>query len=53
MPLQNRVNPFGAIIETPARGTMMGNRGGAIHNDRRMIVRQFKGQRWIACVLEF
>jgi hypothetical protein len=31
----------------------MGNRGGAIHNDRREIVRPFKSRRWIACVLEF
>ena len=27
MPLQNRVNPFGELIATPARGTLMGNRG--------------------------
>jgi hypothetical protein len=53
MPLQNRVNPFGVIFRSPARGTLMGNRGGAIHNDRREIVRQFKSQRWIACLLEF
>jgi hypothetical protein len=32
---------------------MMGNRGGALHNDRREIVRQHKGHRWITCVLEF
>ncbi len=31
----------------------MGNRGGALHNDQREIVRYCKGQRWIACVLEF
>jgi len=31
----------------------MGNRGGALHNDRREIVRPFKNQRWITCVLEF
>jgi hypothetical protein len=53
MALQNRVDPYGTIFRTPARGTLMGNRGGAIHNDRREIVRQCKGQRWIACVLEF
>jgi hypothetical protein len=53
MPLQNRVNPFGAIFRTPARGTMMGNRGGALHNDRREIVRNYKSKRWITCVLEF
>jgi hypothetical protein len=53
MPLQNRVDPYGAIFRSPARGTLMGNRGGALHNHAREIVRQFNGQRWIACVLEF
>jgi hypothetical protein len=32
---------------------MMGNRGGAIHNEKREIVRQYKSRSWIACVLEF
>jgi hypothetical protein len=31
----------------------MGNRGGALHNERREIVRSFKNQRWITCLLEF
>jgi hypothetical protein len=31
----------------------MGNRGGALHNDKREIVRQFQSRRWIACLLEF
>jgi len=31
----------------------MGNRGGAIHNENREIVRQYASRRWIACVLEF
>ena len=53
MPLQNRVDPFGELIRTPARGSIMGNRGGAIHNENREIVRPFKSRRWIACVLEF
>ena len=53
MPLQNRVDPYGVIFRSPARGTFLGNRGGALHNDQREIVRQHKGRRWIACVLEF
>src|SRR5262249_8002464 len=53
MPLQNRVDPCGVIFESPARGTLMGNRGGALHNDQRVIVRKFKNQRWITCLLEF
>ena len=53
MPLQNRVDPFGAIFRSPARGTFMGNRGGALHNEQREIVRPYLNRRWIACVLEF
>jgi hypothetical protein len=53
MPLQNRVAPFGNIFRTTARGTMLGNRGGALHNSHREIVRGYKTRRWITCVLEF
>jgi hypothetical protein len=53
MPLQNRVGPYGEIFRSPARGTMMGNRGGALHNDSREILRSYISRRWIACVLEF
>lgn len=53
MPLQNRVDPYGTIFRSPARGTMMGNRGGALHNEEREVVRGYKSRRWIACVLEF
>ena len=53
MSLQNRVDPFANIFRTSARGTMMGNRGGALHNSDREIVRSYKSRRWITCVLEF
>src|ERR1700688_3091687 len=53
MPLQNRLDPFGNLIRTAARGTMMGNRGGALHNADREIIRAYKSRRWITCVLEF
>jgi hypothetical protein len=53
MPLQNRVTPWGELIATSDRGTFMGNRGGAIHNPQRQIVRPFASRRWIACLLEF
>jgi hypothetical protein len=53
MPLENRVGPFGNIFRTRARGTMMGNRGGALHNSNKEIVRGYKSKRWITCVLEF
>jgi hypothetical protein len=52
MPLQNRVDPFGNLFRTPARGTIMGNRGGVLHVNRE-IVRSYKSRRWISCVLEF
>ena len=47
------MDPFGKLFRTPARGTMMGNRGGALHNSEREIVRSYKSRRWITCVLEF
>jgi hypothetical protein len=53
VPLQNRVDPLGNLFRTSARGTFMGNRGGALHNDDREIVRTYKSKRWITCVLEF
>ena len=53
MPLQNRVDPCGTIFASAARGTFMGNRGGALHNQNREIVRQYASRRWITCLLEF
>ena len=52
MARQNRVNPFGEIIATPARGTLMGNRG-CLHNDQGRIIRPYQSKRWIICQLEF
>ena len=52
LPLQNRVNPFGELIATESRGTLMGNRG-CLHDERRQIRRPFACRRWIICVLEF
>ena len=53
-PLQNRVTPFGDLIRTPARGTLMGNRG-RLHDARRQIVRRVaSGYRaWVTCRLSF
>jgi hypothetical protein len=53
MPLENRVDPWGAIFRSTARGTFMGNRGGQLHNAQRQIVRQYATRRWITCLLEF
>ncbi|HEY0741045.1 MAG TPA: hypothetical protein VGD40_06255 [Chryseosolibacter sp.] len=50
--LQNRVDPFGRIITTPARGSWTGNRG-VLHNEHKRIVAHYKTQAWIICRLEF
>src|ERR1700693_3763062 len=52
LPKQNRVTPFGEIIATPERGTMMGNRG-ILHDAHGQIQRPWVLKRWIVCVLEF
>ncbi|MDQ0392621.1 hypothetical protein [Labrys monachus] len=49
-PLQNRVTPFGDIVASPARGTLMGNRGGRLHDERqRLGARRWTSRRWICC----
>src|SRR4051812_42256843 len=54
MPLQNRVDPFGELIATPARGTLFGNRGGRFHRDDRTLgKRRSASRQWICCVLRF
>lgn len=54
MPLQNRVTPFGELFATPARGMLMGNRGGRIHDARQKLgARRWASRQWICCVLEF
>jgi hypothetical protein len=50
--LQNRVDPFGNIIKTTARGSFMGNRG-VIHDEHKQITHTFKNKAWITCLLEF
>ena len=52
MSKQNRVTPTGALIATPARGALLGNRG-ILHDDQQHIVRPYNGRRWIYCVLQF
>ncbi len=54
MPLQNRVNPFGELIATSARGTMMGNRGGRFHReDRTLGGRRWASRHWICCEIHY
>src|SRR5262249_7627174 len=52
MPRPNRVTPFGALIATPERGMLMGNRG-ILHDQDGILRRRWRGKRWILCVLEF
>lgn len=54
MPLQNRCNPFGELIATSARGTMMGNRGGKFHRDDRTLGgRRWASRHWICCDIHY
>lgn len=54
VPLQNRCDPFGELHAVPARGTMMGNRGGRFHRpDRTLGRRRWASQHWICCVLDW
>lgn len=54
MPLRNRVDPFGELFADPARGLLMGNRGGRLHDDERKLTsRRWASKQWICCKLEF
>jgi hypothetical protein len=54
MPLQNRVDPFGDLFASPARGMLFGNRGGKFHrDDRTLSTRRWASRQWICCVLDF
>lgn len=54
MPLQSRVSPFGELFATPARGTLMGNRGGRLHDAQRKLgARRWVNRAWICCKLAF
>jgi len=54
VPLQNRVDPFGELVATPARGLLFGNRGGRFHRDDQTLgTRRWASRQWICCVLRF
>ncbi len=53
MPHRNRVDPFGALIETPARGAWYGNRGCLHDRAGRITDRKPPVDQWIICVLAF
>jgi hypothetical protein len=52
IPRQNRVTPFGEIIATSERGSLMGNRG-VLHDHDGRIRRDWRLKRWILCLLSF
>ncbi|MDP9102868.1 MAG: hypothetical protein M3N05_02525 [Pseudomonadota bacterium] len=52
MSLQNRVDPFGHLIATPARGARIGNRG-LLHGADRQIRRSWRLKAWLVCTLQF
>jgi hypothetical protein len=52
LPKQNRVTPFGELIATECRGTLLGNRG-CLHDEQQRVRRPFACKRWIYCVLQF
>ena len=54
MPLQNRVTPWGELVATAERGTMLGNRGGKFHRDDRTLGRRrWASHHWICCELHY
>lgn len=54
MPLPSRVSPFGDLFATPARGLLMGNRGGRLHDHaKRLTARRWASKQWICCRLDF
>jgi hypothetical protein len=54
MPLQNRVDPFGAIHAVPERGLFTGNRG-IIHDPetKTLLKKRWALQAWIICTCDF
>lgn len=52
MPKQNRVTPFGDLIATTSRGTMMGNRG-CLHDKDGNVTMRSARRAWVTCLLEF
>jgi hypothetical protein len=53
MPHRNRVDPFGRLIETPARGAWYGNRGCLHDRHGRITDRRPPTDIWIICLLQF
>lgn len=52
MSRQNRVNPFGELVATPEKGTLMGNRG-CLHDCKGVIRKAFARRAWVTCRLQW
>ncbi|MBV1706618.1 MAG: hypothetical protein KGQ37_05355 [Hyphomicrobiales bacterium] len=53
-PLQNRVDPFGALHAVSFRGSMMGNRGGRFHHPAQDLgTRHWASRQWLICLCDF
>jgi hypothetical protein len=54
MPLQNRVDPFGRVLVSAARGLFTGNRG-IIHDPatRSLLKKRWSTPHWIICVCKY
>ena len=55
MTLANRVTPFGELLADPARGALLGNRGGRMHDPATKTLgrRRWSSKQWICCRLAF
>lgn len=54
MPLQNRVNPFGDIVDLPLRGLFTGNRG-ILHDPetKTLTSKRWTSKAWIVCSCDY
>ncbi|KXG85041.1 hypothetical protein [Agrobacterium bohemicum] len=54
MPLQNRVDPFGDIVDLPMRGLFTGNRG-IIHDPetRTLTTKRWTSKAWLVCSCDY
>ena len=52
MTYQNRVDPFGNLVATQARGTLMGNRR-CLHDVTGKIRKSWVRKAWVTCCLEW
>jgi hypothetical protein len=53
MPKQNRVNPFGELVVTAARGRWMGNRGCLHDMNGKLTDKRWTRKPWVTCELQF